>query len=254
MQMRLKVAHDNLRSIVTNMNCINMHSVLGLLRLFSSVCVFEWSSAPGPSSLMSLCRIYLFSNCDLDRPYFFAPQPPELYLSRIRHSRMGEFDSVTLQTCSHYLSAEYSLNVNVFLGRLHQFEILKNNPLIGKMNHQAHVPSLWCTSFTIAMVIFNGPAYKQSPARMSSTYDAGFVIRWGLGENWNICYWGVTEKQLHGLYLLTAAEMHRKSARKKTTTKSRFSVGDNYYSVNRLPMMSLFICSSEISPKVYPLS
>lgn len=145
---------------------------------------------------------------------------PYLYLSHIRHSRMGEFDSVTLQTSSHYPPAEYSLNVNVFLGRLHQFEILKNNLLIDNMNHQALFPSLLYTSLTISMVIFNGPAYKQSPAHMSSTHDAGFVIRWGLGGNWSICYWGITGRQMHGLDLFTAAGMHHKSARKKWKTHS----------------------------------
>lgn len=64
-----------------------------------------------------------------------------LYVRHIRHSSLVEFDSITAQISSHYLSAEYSLNVNVFLGRLHQCEILKNNPLIDNMNHQACVPS-----------------------------------------------------------------------------------------------------------------
>lgn len=80
------------------------------------------------------------------------PHPHILYLYvwHIRHSSLAEFDSLTAQISSHYLSAEYSLNVNVFLGRLHQCEILKNNPLIDNMNHQACVPSPLNTSFTIS--------------------------------------------------------------------------------------------------------
>lgn len=74
-----------------------------------------------------------------------------LHVRHIRHSRLAEFDSITAQISSHYLSAEYSLNVNAFLGRLHQCEILKNNPLIDSMNHQARVPSPLNTSFTISM-------------------------------------------------------------------------------------------------------
>lgn len=73
---------------------------------------------------------HIYSRCSLS-----------LYVRHIRHSSLAEFDSITAQISSHYLSAEYSLNVNVFLGRLHQREILKNIPLIDNMNHQACVPS-----------------------------------------------------------------------------------------------------------------
>lgn len=81
----------------------------------------------------------------------FMPRPLSLslYVRHIRHSSPAEFDSITAQTSSHYLSAEHSLNVNVFLGRLHQCEILKNIPLIDNMNHQACVPSPLNTPFTI---------------------------------------------------------------------------------------------------------
>ena len=73
---------------------------------------------------------------------------------------------------------ECSLNVNVFLGQLHQCETLKNNPLTDNMNHQARVSSPLNTSFTISMATCHGTAYKQSPAHMSSSNGAGFVIRW----------------------------------------------------------------------------
>lgn len=76
-----------------------------------------------------------------------------LYVRHIRHSSLAAFDSITAKISSHYLSAEYSLNVNVFLGRLHQCEILKNNPLIDNMNHQACVPSPLNTSFTTSMAM-----------------------------------------------------------------------------------------------------
>lgn len=71
----------------------------------------------------------------------YSRRSPSLYVRHIRHSSLAEFDSITAQTCSHYLSAERSLNVNVFLGRLHRSEMLKNIPLIDNMNHQACVPS-----------------------------------------------------------------------------------------------------------------
>lgn len=70
------------------------------------------------------------------------PRPPSLslYVRHIRHSSLAEFDSITAQISSHYLSAEYSLNVNVFLGRLHQREILKSIPLIDERESSSPLP------------------------------------------------------------------------------------------------------------------
>lgn len=105
-----------------------------------------------------------------------------LYVRHIRHSSLAEFDSITPQISSHYLSAEYSLNVNVFLGRLHQCEILKNIPLIDNMNHQACAPSPFNTPFSISAAMCRGTADMQSPARMRSGYGAGLVIRRALAS------------------------------------------------------------------------
>lgn len=113
---------------------------------------------PGPSSSsLSLHSICWFSNCDPAREYLSTPQPCALYGRHIRHSSLAEFDSVTAQISSHYLSAECSLNVNVFLGRLHQCEILKNTPLIDNMNHQACVPCL---------LLPHPPSASQLPSQM----------------------------------------------------------------------------------------
>lgn len=105
-----------------------------------------------------------------------------LHVRHIRHSSLAEFDSITAQISSHYLSAEHSLNVNVFLGRLHQCEIQKNNLLIDNMNHQACVPSPLNTSFTISVATCWGTAYMPSNARMWSGYGAGSVIRRALAR------------------------------------------------------------------------
>lgn len=124
--------------------------------------------------------IYFLIVIWMDRIY--SSHSLSLYVRHIRHSSLAEFDSITVQISSHYLSAEYSLNVNVFLGRLHQCEILKNNPLIDNMNHQACVPSPLNTSFTISKATCRGTAYVQSPARIRSGYGAGLVIRQSWGE------------------------------------------------------------------------
>lgn len=151
MQMWSKVVHNGPHSAVVNMNGTNMHFVL--VCFFSPQwCPLERSRTPSPSSLLSLHSICLFSNCDLEAAEFIhaaASLSLSLYVRHIRHSSPAEFDSITAQTSSHYLSAEHSLNVNVFLGRLHQCEILKNIPLIDNMNHQACVPSPLNTPFTI---------------------------------------------------------------------------------------------------------
>lgn len=105
-----------------------------------------------------------------------------LLVRHICHSSLAEFDSITAQISSHFLSAEHSLNVNAFLGRLHQCEILKNNPLIDNMNHQACVPSPLNTSFTISVATCQGVAYVQSPARMRSGRGSGVVTRRACGE------------------------------------------------------------------------
>lgn len=112
----------------------------------------------------------------------YSRQGFSLYVRHIRHSSLAEFDSITAQIPSHYLSAEYSLNVNVFLGRLHQCEILKNTPLVDNMNHQACVPSPLNTSFTISVATCWRNAYMQSTAYMKSGYGAGLVIRRALAR------------------------------------------------------------------------
>lgn len=113
-----------------------------------------------------------------------------LYVRHIRHSSLAEFDSITAQISSHYLSAEYSLNVNVFLGRLHQCEILKNIPLIDNMNHQACVLSPLNIPFAISVATCWGFAYLQSPAHIRSGYGAGLIL--------------IRAKQLHGPCLCNA--------------------------------------------------
>ncbi len=80
--------------------------------------------------LIAIRTEHIYARCSLSQ-----------YVRHICHSSLAEFDSITAQISSHYLSAEYSLNVNVFLGRLHQHEILKNIRLIDNMNHQACVPN-----------------------------------------------------------------------------------------------------------------
>lgn len=109
----------------------------------------ERSYTPSPSSLLSYTQ-FIYFLIALRTGYIYSWRSLYLHVRRISHSRLEEFDSITVQISSHYLSAEYSLNVNVFLGRLHQCEILKNNQ-IDNMNHQACVSAPLNTSFSISM-------------------------------------------------------------------------------------------------------
>lgn len=130
------------------------------------MCSLEWSCTPSLSSSLSLHSIYLFSNCDFGRSLFIhaAASPPPVCEAHIRHSSPAEFDSITAQIPSHYLSAEYSLNVNVFLGRLHQREILKNIPLIDEHELSSLPPPFWTPHLPSPWQ----RAYTQSPARTRS--------------------------------------------------------------------------------------
>lgn len=202
MQMWLKVAHNSLYSAVMNMNCINIPFVLVCCCCLSVHVNNHAHSAPPHYCLYAAFICFLIV---LWTGHISSHHRLYLYLRHICHSSMEEFDSVTVQTCSHYPSAEHSLNVNVFLGRLHQREILKNNPLIDNMNHQACVPSPLNTSFTIS--VDNIPGYSLQAITCSHQLWLWRSVfnQVSLGENWTIPYWLLQEKQQHGLYLGNAA-------------------------------------------------
>lgn len=138
------------------MNGTNMHFVL--VCFFSPLNVSRWAMASArPLPLFVSYALFIcFLIVILDGEVFIHAAASSsfslsLYVRHIRHSSLAEFDSITAQISSHYLSTEYSLNVNVFLGRLHQREILKNIPLIDERDSSSpppppttHLPSLWC--------------------------------------------------------------------------------------------------------------
>lgn len=92
------------------------------------ICVWVWfprkcvpmtddgRQAPPPHCLYT---INLFSNCDSGTVNSLLSSVCEAHPSL----RPGRVWLNNRQTCSHYPSADDSLNVNVFLGRLHQWKI-----------------------------------------------------------------------------------------------------------------------------------
>lgn len=191
MQMWLKVVHNGLLQlsrIWMALMCISFWFASFLCK-----CVLlndRAHPAPPRHCLYTLFIYFLIVICTLQ---IYSRHSLSLYVRHIRHSSLAEFDSITAQTSSHYLSAEYSLNVNVFLGRLHQCEILKNIPLIDNMNNQCPLP-LKHLIYHICGNVWRGTVYIQSPALMRSGCGAGLVIRglWRELEHCSFDWFGQT--------------------------------------------------------------
>lgn len=180
MQMWLKVVHNGLLQlsrIWMALICISFW-----FASFLGKCVLLNDRAHPAPPRHCLYTLFIYFLIVIWTQQIYSCHSLSLYVRHIRHSSMAEFDSITAQTSSHYLSAEYSLNVNVFLGRLHQCEILKNIPLIDNVNHRDCVPSPLNTSFTTSVAMWWGTVYMQSPALMRSGCGVGLVIRRALAR------------------------------------------------------------------------